>query len=64
MSWIFIKKKAYAELDKSIDKLCDAFLGPDYYIVDPVTSIQANLIIIDEIIGRFAPKRRRNLIKN
>lgn len=37
----------------AISKLCDHFLGEDYYIVDSVNVMQANAIIVDEIISRY-----------
>lgn len=51
-------KKAFMILDDSIDKLKDAFLGPDWYIVDPMCTLQADEFIIDEIIKKFAPKKK------
>lgn len=37
----------------AVNKLRDHFLGKDYYIVDPVSPMQANAIIVDEIISRY-----------
>lgn len=58
-------KESYSELNDLVDKLKDAFLGSDYYIVDPVTTRQANEIIVEEIIRKFAPpkKKDRRLLK-
>ena len=36
-----------------VDCICQAFLGESYSIVDPVSTIQANTIILDEILYRF-----------
>lgn len=51
-------KEAYSELNELVDKLKDAFLGPNWYITDPVNNRQANEIIIEEIIRKFAPRKR------
>ena len=51
-------KDSYSELNDLIDKLTDVFLGPDWYIADPVNTRQANEIIVDEIIRKFAPRKR------
>lgn len=41
------------EAQEAVNKLCDHLLGDDWYIVDPVCNIQANAIIVDEIISRY-----------
>lgn len=41
------------EAQKAVNKLCDHLLGDDWYIVDPVCNIQANAIIVDEILSRY-----------
>lgn len=51
-------KESYSELDVLVDKLKDAFLGENWYITDPVNNRQGNEIIINEIIRKFAPRRR------
>lgn len=51
-------KEAYSELNSLVDKLKDAFLGTNWYITDLVNTRQGNEIIINEVIDRFAPKRK------
>jgi hypothetical protein len=51
-------KEAYSELDGLVDKLKDSFLGTNWYITDPVNNRQANEIIIEEIIRKFAPRKK------
>lgn len=51
-------KESYSELNILINKLKDAFLGENWYITDPVNNRQANEIIINEIIDRFAPRKK------
>ena len=51
---------------QAIDFLTDYLLGPDYYIVDPVSPRQANTIIVDEILQKYSKlyqeeKELRNL---
>lgn len=55
-------KEAYSELNNLVDKLKDAFLGPNWYITDPVNTRQANEIIINEIISKFAPKKKEETL--
>ena len=50
-------KEAYSELNVLINKLKDSFLGENWYISDPVNNRQANEIIINEIIEKFAPRK-------
>ena len=52
-------KESYSELDVLVDKLKDAFLGENWYITDPVNSRQGNEIIINEIIEKFAPRKKK-----
>lgn len=46
----------------AIDCLCEAFLGPDYYITLPCGNAQGNTIILDEIL-RTHSKKYRKLVK-
>lgn len=39
---------------KAIDELTTHLLGDDWYIVDPVSTVQANEIIVEEIKSRYA----------
>lgn len=41
------------EAQEAVNMLEKHLLGDDYYIVDPVCNIQANTIIVDEIISRY-----------
>lgn len=56
-------KNVYRESNILIDRLRNAFLEPNWYIADPVTTRQANEIIVDEIIDRFAP-RKKSLLRD
>ena len=51
-------KDSYSELNILVDKLKDSFLGTDWYITDPVNNRQGNEIIIEEIIRKFAPRKK------
>lgn len=44
---------------EAIYGLCDYLLGENYYIVDPVSSAQANAIIVDEILCKYSKKYRK-----
>ena len=44
---------------KAIHALCDYLLGEDYTIVDPVCNIQANAIIVDEILLKYSKRYRK-----
>ena len=54
-----IKKKAEPkrlyelEAQKAVNILADHFLGEKWYIVDPVCNIQANAIIVYEIMRHY-----------
>lgn len=41
---------------EAVDCLCDYFLGEDWYITDPVSNEQANLIIVEEIKNNVPSK--------
>lgn len=56
-------KEAYSELNDLIDKLKDAFLGPNWYITDPVNNRQGNEIIINEVIEKFAPRKKESPLR-
>lgn len=45
------------------DVLCDYLLGTDYYIVDPVTPEQANLVILCEILDKYSKQWRKDIKK-
>lgn len=47
----------------ALDILCDYLLGTDYYITDPVNNYQGNLIIVDDIINKYAKKELKDDIK-
>lgn len=51
-------KEAYSELNDLVNKLKDAFLGSNWYITDPVNNRLGNEIIIEEVISKFAPKKK------
>lgn len=42
------------DAQKAVDELATHLLGDDWYIVDPVSAIQANEIIVEEIKSRYA----------
>lgn len=42
------------EAQEALYKLTDHFLGPDWYIIDPVGVNQANAIIVDEILKKYS----------
>ena len=50
-------KNACQVLQEDIDRLKDAFLGPNYYIVDPVNNLQAAGIIVDDVLHNYAPRK-------
>ena len=48
-------------------KLCDYFLGTDFYVVDPLGPTQVNAIIVNKIKKKYPkeqpkekPKKRKN----
>lgn len=41
------------EAQEALNMLEKHLLGDDYYIVDPVNNMQANAIVVDEIISRY-----------
>lgn len=51
------------EAQDVVNKLCEHFLGADWYISDPVTNEQANAIILEEIMERFPSGRLRRVPK-
>lgn len=50
------------EAQFTVDCLCEALLGPDYYFVLPCCVTQGNTIILDEILRTYS-KEYRKLIK-
>lgn len=40
----------------AINVLCDYLLGTDYYFTDPVMGDQANMIIVSDIINKYAKR--------
>lgn len=46
-----------------VHKICVHFLGPNWYIVDPVGQKQANKIILDTIIKRYPSGKFRRIQK-
>ena len=40
---------------EQLNRICDALLGENHYITDPVGGEQANKIIADEIINKYNP---------
>lgn len=46
----------------TVDCLCEALLGPDYYFALPCCTTQGNAIILDEILRTYS-KEYRKLIK-
>ena len=45
---------------KMIDKLHDEILGENWYIVDPVNGIQADEIIVNEVINTYKHMEKDN----
>lgn len=41
------------EGQEGLDMLCDFFLGEDYYIVDPVSNRQGNVIVVLDIMNKY-----------
>lgn len=41
------------EGQEGLDMLSDFFLGEDYYIVDPVSNRQGNVIVVLDIINKY-----------
>lgn len=46
------------DAQKALQKLKDYLLGEDWYIVDPVGTLQANAIITDEILEKYSARYR------
>lgn len=44
--------------DEALDILTRELLGEDYYIADPVHAHQANVIIVEDILKRYAPRKK------
>lgn len=42
---------------KCLDKICNGLLGKDFYIVSPVNQYQANEIITETILKKYAPQK-------
>ena len=47
----------------AIQVLCDYLLGTDYYIYDPVRADQAIMIIVSEIINKYAKRELKRDMK-
>lgn len=43
------------EAQRAVDELCNYLLGEHWYIVDPVSNLQANAIILAEIKNKYPP---------
>lgn len=41
------------EAQEGLDMLCDFILGKDYYIVDPISNRQANVLIVLDIVNKY-----------
>lgn len=48
---------------EALQTLCDYLLGEDYYIVDPVSILQANVIIVEDILRKYSKRFRKELKK-
>lgn len=44
--------------DEALDVLVKELLGEDYYIVDPLSPHQANVIIVEDILAKYVPKKK------
>lgn len=44
--------------DEALDVLTRELLGEGYLIVDPVSGVQANAIIVRDILERYAPRKK------
>ena len=51
------------EPQKAIDFLEQYLLGEDWYIVNPLTTAQANVEIVHEILYRYSRKYRKEVKK-
>ena len=47
------------DAQKAIDFLCDYLLGEDYYIVNPLSTSQANCEIVHDILYKYSRKYRK-----
>lgn len=47
----------------AIDFLCNYLLGEDYYIVNPLCTVQANCEIVHDILYKYSKKYRKEVKK-
>ena len=52
----------FAKLSETADRLCDVFLGADWYTAMPMNTKQVNTIILDNIL-RIHSKEFRKMVK-
>lgn len=46
------------EAQKALDELCTYLLGEDYYIVEPLSNIQGNFLIVEDIERKYRRYRK------
>lgn len=54
-----VEIKEYLTAEEALMLLCDELLGDDWYITDSVPGQRANAIIVQEILKRYTPKKKR-----
>lgn len=47
------------DAQKAVDFLCDYLMGEDYYIVNPLSTAQANSEIVHDILYKYSKKYRK-----
>lgn len=50
------------EAQEGLDMICDFVLGKDYYIVDPLSNKQANVIVVLDIINAYIRMKERSKV--
>ena len=50
------------EAQEGLDMICDFVLGEDYYIVDPLSNKQANVIVVLDIINAYIRMKERSKV--
>lgn len=48
---------------KALDVLCDYLLGDDFYIADPISTTQANTVIVQQILFKYSKEYRKRFKK-
>lgn len=53
-----VEIKEYLTAEEALMLLCNELLGDDWYITDSVPGQRANAIIVQEILKRYASRKR------